>query len=727
MAAFEELGVMPEIIRAIDELGWLLPRPVQTETIPLVLGGGDVLAAAETGSGKTGAFALPVLQIAHEISSNVAMLPSSSRAAVSQEKVIGMNVADRDRSLAIAPDHLLCQTRDQQAWAGARSCFGVAKGKYYYEVTVTDEGLGRVGFSTQNASLNLGTDAFGFGYGGTAKKAHKGKFTDYGEKYGLDDTIGCLLDLNAWTISFTHNGIEQGIAFQIPKGLQGEALFPAIVLKNAEVRVNFGESQFCHPPPAGYDSFKEASASDIRFPVVRERPTASRPPVVLILEPTRELASQTHKELGQFSRYLKDPSLDLLLITGGQSQDATLSAVRAGLDVVTATPGRLLDMVEANQLDLSFIRFFVLDEADELLNSGNFGTITKLFGRMPKTCALQVLMFSATLHSPEVKKLANIMTQFPTWVDLKGRDTIPETVAHCYYMVNPRLDQSWIACKPLPATDGVHGNDHVNPSLSSPEALSEGIKRLKPLLCKQIIDHYEMDQCLIFARTRLDCDNLQKYFRAVSTGLNYSCVTLHSGKGSRGRDENYAKFKSGEVQLLICTDVAARGLDVSGLPFVINYTLPSEPATYLHRIGRVGRADHLGLAISLVGCAPEKVWFHTCKQRGSGCTNRKLVKQGGCCIWFDELEMVRQIEAHVDAPLPQSDENFEVPPLVPGVRYGERIDSKTIESLQRCGSSSFEEHRQYLSAAVSDLAHMEETLQTSYLSLKLRWQHKAAM
>jgi ATP-dependent RNA helicase DDX1 len=180
------------------------------------------------------------------------------------------------------------------------------------------------------------------------------------------------------------------------------------------------------------------------------------------------------------------------------------------------------------------------------------------------------------------------------------------------------------------------------------------------------------------------------------------------------------------VQLLLCTDVAARGLDVSGLPFVINYTLPSEPATYLHRIGRVGRSDHLGLAISLVGCGPEKVWFHKCRQRGSGCTNRKLTSQGGCCIWFDELDMVRQIEEHVDSALPQCDESFEVPPIVPGVRYGERIDSRTLEGMQKCESASFEQHRDYLTAAVADLSHMEETMQTSYLSMKLRWRPKSS-
>jgi superfamily II DNA/RNA helicase len=142
---------------------------------------------------------------------------------------------------------------------------------------------------------------------------------------------------------------------------------------------------------ATYVALKDAVPAHIRFPVAVERPTASRPPVVLILEPTRELAAQTHQALLEFSLHLKDPSLNILLVTGGQDAKLAVAQLRAGVDVVTATPGRLLDMVEAGHIDLSFVRFFVLDEADELLNTGNFGTITKVFGRLPKNCALQVL------------------------------------------------------------------------------------------------------------------------------------------------------------------------------------------------------------------------------------------------------------------------------------------------------------------------------------------------
>eukprot|EP00959_Pyramimonas_sp_CCMP1952_P002909 60204-Pyramimonas_sp.AAC.1 len=134
MSAFEEMGVMPELIRAVDELGWLLPTAVQAEAIPLVLGGGDVLAAAETGSGKTGAFALPVLQIAHEAISEVArshqhQAAQSGGSAAASLKDVKMSVDDRDALLAVSPDGMKCQSRAQQKWSGGRATVGVLQGR----------------------------------------------------------------------------------------------------------------------------------------------------------------------------------------------------------------------------------------------------------------------------------------------------------------------------------------------------------------------------------------------------------------------------------------------------------------------------------------------------------------------------------------------------------------------------------------------------------------------
>eukprot|EP00741_Cyanophora_paradoxa_P009516 tig00001497_g9216.t1 len=168
MAAFEELGVMPEIIRAVEEMGWMLPTPVQAEAVPLILGGGDVAVAAETGSGKTGAFALPILQVVHETLREEAMSGGASgskggAATAAAEQQMALNVEDRDPQMAISGDGLSCQSRAEKAWQGCRANFGVRAGKHYYEATVMDDGLCRVGWSSASASRELGTDKMGFG------------------------------------------------------------------------------------------------------------------------------------------------------------------------------------------------------------------------------------------------------------------------------------------------------------------------------------------------------------------------------------------------------------------------------------------------------------------------------------------------------------------------------------------------------------------------------------
>lgn len=145
-----------------------------------------------------------------------------------------------------------------------------------------------------------------------------------------------------------------------------------------------------------------------------------------------------------------------------------------------------------------------------------------------------------------------------------------------------------------------------------------------------------MDRAIIFCRTKLDCDNLEKYFK--SAGSKYSCVCLHGDRKPNERKANLERFKNKEAKFLICTDVAARGLDITGLPYMINITLPDEKSNYVHRIGRVGRAERMGLAISLVSSVPEKVWYHGewCKSRGRNCWNTQLTDSKGCCVWYNE-------------------------------------------------------------------------------------------
>lgn len=155
MTAFEEFGVLPEIGKAVDEMEWMLPTDVQAEAIPLILGGGDVLMAAETGSGKTGAFCLPILQIVWETLKDLNE-GKGSKIIAATSPFWTLSFFDRGASLAVTPDGLRCQSREFKEWHGGRATKGVfGKGCYYYEATVTDEGLCRVGWSTQTVSFSL--------------------------------------------------------------------------------------------------------------------------------------------------------------------------------------------------------------------------------------------------------------------------------------------------------------------------------------------------------------------------------------------------------------------------------------------------------------------------------------------------------------------------------------------------------------------------------------------
>lgn len=177
-----------------------------------------------------------------------------------------------------------------------------------------------------------------------------------------------------------------------------------------------------------------------------------------------------------------------------------------------------------------------------------------------------MIVCSATLHSFEVKKLADTLMHFPTWVDLKGEDSVPETVHHVVCMVDPIRDQSWHNLRQHIQTDGVHAKDNVRPHSQTPETFSEAVKMLKGEYCIRAIEEHKMDRAIIFCRTKLDCDNLERYLRQRG-GQRYSCVCLHGDRKPGERKANLEKFKNQQVKFLICTDVAARGIDITGLPY----------------------------------------------------------------------------------------------------------------------------------------------------------------
>ena len=285
--------------------------------------------------------------------------------------------------------------------------------------------------------------------------------------------------------------------------------------------------------------------------------------------------------------YTSVPTHITLRVPGGVPVKDQISQLSGGMDIVTGTPGRLQDLIDTGKLSLENVRFFILDEADGLLQQDQKLMILKLYDAFDKLIdgrRLQLVVCSATLHNFDIKKLANEIMHFPTWVDLKGADVVAETVHHVKCLINPETDRSWQTDKgPKVKTDLVHRDDNLT---QKDLQLSEATKVLKAKYFLAAVEKLKMyeEQCIVFCRTKVDCDNLERFLNSLDC-KKYACTCLHGDRRANERSANLQLFKDGKAKFLICTDVAARGIDVKGIPFVINYTLPDETLNFIHRTG----------------------------------------------------------------------------------------------------------------------------------------------
>jgi ATP-dependent RNA helicase RhlE len=276
-----------------------------------------------------------------------------------------------------------------------------------------------------------------------------------------------------------------------------------------------------------------------------------RSPRALILVPTRELASQVSESLRAMAQQLP---LRGTLIFGGVSPAPQIEALARGVDIVVATPGRLLDHLQTRAADLSHIEILVLDEADRMLDMGFIRPIRRVIAALP--AKRQTLMFSATF-SDDIRSLANSLLVNPVSIDISPRNSPPSLVDHQVYHVDS-------------------ADKH-------------------PLLRRMIVDG-DIKQALVFTRTKHGANRLAE--RLARDGLN--CAAIHGNKSQAARTRALSDFKQGRVRILVATDIAARGLDISEMPHVVNFELPHVPEDYVHRIGRTGRAGSRGRAVSLV-------------------------------------------------------------------------------------------------------------------------------
>jgi ATP-dependent RNA helicase RhlE len=287
-----------------------------------------------------------------------------------------------------------------------------------------------------------------------------------------------------------------------------------------------------------------------------EKPIKGRRPIrALVLTPTRELAAQVAESVDTYGRYLP---LKSTVVFGGVSINPQKQKLIRGVDILVATPGRLLDHVGQRSVNLSKIDILVLDEADRMLDMGFIHDIRKVLALVPKQ--KQTLLFSATF-SNDIKKLANTLLKSPTLVEVARRNAATETV-----------------------TQVVHPVD----------------KARKRELLSHLIGSNNWQQVLVFTRTKHGANRLSKQLE----GDGISAAAIHGNKSQGARTRALAEFKSGKIRVLVATDIAARGLDIDQLPHVVNFELPNVAEDYVHRIGRTGRAGNEGEAMSLV-CVDE--------------------------------------------------------------------------------------------------------------------------
>ncbi len=281
-----------------------------------------------------------------------------------------------------------------------------------------------------------------------------------------------------------------------------------------------------------------------------------RRPRALVLVPTRELAAQVSEQMQNYGRRL---SLRSTMIYGGVNIQAQIERLHRGIDIVVATPGRLLDHAERGTINLDEIEFLVLDEADRMLDLGFIDDILRVAQYLPENH--QSLLFSAT-YSPSIKQLADELLDKPRRIEVARRQITADAVTQAVYPVEQSRKR---------------------------EMLSHLIRK------------GEWSQVLVFTRTRYGADKLTA--ELLFDGIK--AAPIHSNKSQSVRTRTLAEFKRGEWRVLVATDVAARGLDIERLPYVVNYELPQVPEDYVHRIGRTGRAGEDGVALSLV-CPAEK-------------------------------------------------------------------------------------------------------------------------
>ena len=465
--SFAELGLNEQILAGVDALGFTTPTPVQAAAIPAVLAGRDVVASAQTGTGKTAAFALPVLQ-------NI--LPASRAAR---------------EELVAKPD----DASDDE-----------------------DNGADVLADAAPDDSLSVPADG-----GDETKKPRRRRRRRHHKKAPAASGASQKAE---------EKRPEEGTAADKPK--------PKRRRRRRKKRT---------PNPVA--SYR------------RKNPDA-RPfgPFALVVTPTRELAQQIDRVVSVVCEYTAQRAV---IVMGGTKFERQIRELEAGCDMLVATPGRLIDLMEHDHVDLSHVQVLVLDEADRMLDMGFWPSVRRIVAALPTS--RQNLLFSATIP-PSIKSTVDAMLSDPVNVEIARVGETADTVEE--HLCPVTQGQKVSLLQELIRTGGADQG-------STPERV------------------------LVFCRTKQRVDDVSRTLK----GADFSVDVMHSDRQQKARERALSKFRAGKCQVLVATDVMSRGIDVSGIDAVVNFDVPLDPEDYVHRIGRTGRAGATGHAYTFV--APDEI------------------------------------------------------------------------------------------------------------------------
>ncbi len=486
---FAELGLNEHILAGVDALGFTTPTPVQAQAIPAVLEGRDVIASAQTGTGKTAAFALPVLQRIQDAS-------RAARQQIVEQEPPASAAGDADE----VPQVLACEVVGDSA-SSSTSADTPAKPRrrrrHHRRSSKSAEGAageqGAAGAQTTTKAE------------GDAKPRPKSR--------------------------------------KRPSGNQGEQTTERPKRKRRRRRRKGGQDRQVDTRAANPDAHPFG-------------------PFALVITPTRELAQQIDRVVSVVCEHTGQRAV---VVMGGTKFDRQIRELEAGCDMLVATPGRLIDLMEHNHVSLDSVQVLVLDEADRMLDMGFWPSVKRIMGELPTQ--RQNLLFSATIP-PSIQSTIDAMLNDPVRVEIARVGETADTVEE--HLCPVTQGQKTQLLQELVRSGGAEQG-------TTPERV------------------------LVFCRTKHRVDDVSKTLK----NAGFDVDVMHADRPQKARERALAKFRAGKCQVLVATDVMSRGIDVSGIDAVVNFDVPLDPEDYVHRIGRTGRAGATGHAYTFV--APDEI------------------------------------------------------------------------------------------------------------------------